>query len=116
MKAYKYLPGKPQKIISSHVFIADNFFRRFSGLLFRKPLKDNEIFVLKDCKSIHTIGMRYSLDAAFLDDNGRIIEIFEDLKPWKITPYITKADLVLEVLSGFIKKNSLAVGDRIEFE
>jgi uncharacterized membrane protein (UPF0127 family) len=116
MKAYKYHSGKSQEIISKRVFIADSFFRRFSGLLFHKPLKNDEIFVLKDCRSIHTIGMRYSLDAAFMDVDGKIIAVFENFGPWKITPYIAKAVSVLEARSGFLKKRLLAVGDRIIFE
>ena len=116
MKAYKCRPGKPQEIISSNVIFADGFFRRFSGLLFRKPLKSNEVFILKDCRSIHTIGMRYSLDAAFMDDRGKIIVIFKNLGPWKITPYIAEAASVLEARSGFLKKRLLTVGDRIIFE
>jgi uncharacterized membrane protein (UPF0127 family) len=116
MKAYKHRSDKPQEIISSRVFIADSFFRRFSGLLFRKPLKSGEVFILKNCRSIHTIGMRYSLDAAFMDNDGKIIAVFENFGPWKITPYIAKAVSVLEARSGFLKKRLLAVGDRIIFE
>ena len=114
MKAYKHRPGKLQEI-SSLVFIADTFFRRFSGLLFRNPLKSNEVFILKDCRSIHTIGMGYSLDAAFLDGRGKIITVFESLGPWRITPYISEAAAVLEARSGFLKKWSLSVGDEIVF-
>jgi uncharacterized membrane protein (UPF0127 family) len=116
MKAYKYYSVKSREIISSRVFIARSFFRRFSGLLFRESLKSDEVFILKDCKSIHTIGMRYSLDVAFIDNDGKIIAIFENLCPWKITPYIAEAVFVLEARSGFFKKWFLAVGDRIVFE
>jgi uncharacterized membrane protein (UPF0127 family) len=116
MKVYKYRDGKSREIISSHVFIADSFFSRLFGLIFRRHLKSNEVFVLKDCKSIHTIGMRYGVDAAFIDGKGKIIAVFKDLNPWRITPYIREAVLVLETQSGFLENRSLAVGDRIIFE
>jgi uncharacterized membrane protein (UPF0127 family) len=116
MKAYKCQSSKLREMISGQVFIADNFIRRFSGLLFRKPLKSDEVFILKDCKSIHTMGMRYSLDAAFLDEGGKIIAVFEDLCPWRFTPYIREAVSVMETASGFLRKRSLKVGDRIIFE
>ena len=85
-------------------------------MLFRKPLKSDEVFILRECKSIHTIGMRYSLDAAFMDKKGMIIAVFEDLGPWRVTPYNARADSVLEARSGFLRKLSLAVGDRLEIE
>jgi uncharacterized membrane protein (UPF0127 family) len=116
MKAYKYRSKHPHEIISNSVFIADSFFRRLFGLLLRKSLKSDEIFILKNCRSIHTIGMRYILDVVFLDDKGKVIAVFENLCPWRVTPYIREAISVLEARSGFLKKWSLDVGDRIMLE
>jgi uncharacterized protein len=116
MKAYKYLSCSRRRTISASAVMADNFFRRFSGLIFRKRLKDDEVLVLKGCKSIHTIGMRYSIDAAFIDSGGKIVAAFNNLKPWRVTPYFPDAVLVMEARSGFLGKWSMDAGDKIIFE
>ncbi len=96
--------------------MADDFFRRFSGLIFRKRLKDDEVLVLRGCRSIHTMWMRYSIDAAFIDSEGKIVAAFNSLRPWRITPYFPDAVLVMEANPGFLGKWSLDTGDRIIFE
>ena len=62
------------------------------------------------------MGMRYSIDAAFMDSKGKIVAVFTDLKPWRATPYLPDAVSVMETRSGFLGKWSLDVGDRIIFE
>jgi uncharacterized protein len=116
MKAYKYLSCRSRDLISARVVMADNFFCRFSGLIFRKRLKDDEVLVLKGCKSIHTIGMRYSIDAVFIDGEGKIVASFNNLRPWRVTPYFPDAVSVMEARSGFLDKWELHAGDSIIFE
>lgn len=116
MKAYKYIPGKENILISACVFTAGNFLQRLFGLIFRKPLTGNEALLLKDCRSIHTHWMRYSLDILFLDEGGKIITIFKDMRPWNSTPFLDEAMYVMEFRSGFLKGAHISVGDRVIFQ
>ena len=116
MKAFRQYPGQDKELISSCVFTADSFFLRLSGLILRKPLQDHQSLLITGCKSIHTVGMRYNIDAVFIDRKSDIVAVFEDIAPWRSTPYIWKAHAVLESKSGFIKKMKLGLGDRIIFE
>ena len=115
MKAFKYINGGSDEIIAQKVFTADNFFRRLFGLLFKRPLNDGEALLIKGCKSIHTMGMRYSIDALFIDEDGRVLSIFNNMGPWRFTPYITDAESVLESKSRSLNGITIKAGDRIIF-
>ncbi len=115
MKAFKYINGDSNEMIASRVFAADNFLQRLFGLLFKNPLKDGEALLIRDCRSIHTIGMRYSIDIVFIDENGKVISTLKDIPPWRFTPYIREARSVIEFRSGSLKGETLNAGDRIIF-
>ncbi|MCD4669373.1 MAG: DUF192 domain-containing protein [Actinomycetia bacterium] len=100
-------------MIAHRVFVADNFFKRLFGLILKKPLKNGEALFIRGCKSIHTIGMRYSIDAVFIDESGKVISAFKDILPWHFTPYVRGARSVIEFRSGSLKEESLNAGDRI---
>lgn len=46
---------------------------RLRGLLFRKP--DKTVRVLVPCRSVHTMGMAYEIDVAFLDAEGTVLSV-----------------------------------------
>ena len=49
--------------------IANNFFKRFLGLMGKKKLPGGEGLLIAPCKSIHMCFMRFSIDAIFIDKN-----------------------------------------------
>ncbi len=61
---------------------AKTFWQRFLGLSFRK--KSNFGLALKNCRAIHTFGMRFNVDIICLDKNEQIITTKKNLRPWKI--------------------------------
>ena len=44
---------------------------RLRGLLFCEP--DEKVRVFVPCAAVHTVGMRYALDVAFLDGEGNVL-------------------------------------------
>jgi uncharacterized membrane protein (UPF0127 family) len=105
-----------KEVIATNVVEADGFFGKLSGLITRKKLKDSEGFLIKNCNSIHTIGMRYSIDAVFLDEKNYVLKIYCNIKPFRVTPFIKDAFYVLETAAGTIKKTSLKEKDLVYFE
>lgn len=85
------------------VIIADTLLQRLRGLLFRPNWKGG---MLIPTKSVHTCFMKQSIDVFFLDRQGRVVHTILDLRPWRITPIVGKAKMVVEVPSG-------ALGDRM---
>lgn len=118
MKAVKinYPESGRKELIISEVVEANSFFSKLSGLITRKKLRDNQGFLIRDCNGIHTIGMRYGIDAVFIDRANRVLKIYYDIKPFRVTPFIKGAFSVLETAAGIIKRTSLKESDLIKFE
>ena len=99
------------ELIDIKIISADNFFKRFKGLMLKKDIDFAMLFSnLKD-SSIHTHFMRFDIDIYFLDKNKIIFEKAA-LKPWKFYKPEKQASYILET-----KKNELKIeiGDRLEF-
>ena len=119
MKAIKSIqgqdPGNDITVIVSKVYLACGFFKRLFGLLALWPLKCSEGLLIKDCASIHTMWMRYNIDAVFIDSEGKVLAIFGDMAPFRFSPYIREASSVLELRAGSASRASIRTGDSISF-
>ncbi|MBN2000919.1 DUF192 domain-containing protein [candidate division KSB1 bacterium] len=103
-----------QKSLPLRISVANTPFTRLTGLLgTSKPDADKGLW-FKPCNGIHTIGMKYAIDAFFLDKNNTILAIEENMPPGKLTKIVRGAKSVLECAPGFARANGLAVGDRLE--
>lgn len=56
-----------------------SFARRAKGLLFESP--SNSVLLLAPCKSVHTFGMAYAIDIAFVDASGIVVKTCRDVLP-----------------------------------
>ncbi len=65
--------------------VASSFLSRLKGLLLKSEdqVNDGEILCLVPCRSIHTLGMKFSIDVAFIDKDGVVQKSFRDLPPNK---------------------------------
>ena len=119
MKAIKYIQGAASDnstiVIAQEVYLASDLFKRLFGLLAFKPLKESEGLLIKDCRSIHTMWMKYSIDAVFIDKKGKATAVYEDLAPFRFSPYIKDACSVLELKAGSAGRASIKIGDIISF-
>ena len=64
------------------VELADNFFGRLRGLMFRRQLPEGCGLLLAPCNSVHMLFMRFAIDVIYLDENFRIKKIVRNLRPW----------------------------------
>lgn len=102
-----------QKLLGK-VLVADSFWLRFRGLLYRKKLNPFEGLILIPCKQVHTIGISYPLSIWFLDKEGRIIKIIDMLKPYRISPYVKDSYSIIEFPETWAEKTGTKEGDFIE--
>ncbi len=99
--------------IASKIKLADTFFTRGLGLMFKKEMTDFDGILIKPSNSIHTFWMRFSIDVIFLNKDLEVIKVFENLKPWRMTwPYL-KASQVLELKAGTLN-GKIKKGDQLE--
>lgn len=103
------------KLVSSQrefeVKIARNFFSRAFGLLFKKKLSDKECLLIIPCNSIHTMGMRYSIDVVFIDAFGYVTDIYYEVPPFKVLNGSKQACSVVEFLGGSLKNEELKLDE-----
>ena len=60
--------------------------------------------------------MRFAIDAAFLDANGRVVRAFERLRPWVPAVFVRGAVEVVELRAGTISESGTQAGDDLVFE
>ncbi|MDX9731139.1 MAG: DUF192 domain-containing protein [Bdellovibrionales bacterium] len=106
---------KESQMIAPSVAIADTLLSRTKGLLGRPSLPAGEGLWIKRCNSIHTLFMRFSLDAVFVDKNLRVVSIHQNLPPWRITLPRLKATSVFEMPAGTLNELGihLQAGDQL---
>ena len=85
---------------------------RSRGLLGSEKLSKNEGLWIFPCNSVHSFGMRYSLDIIYLNSDLQIRSIRKDMKPARISLDLF-AKSVLELDAGAADQLGLKVGDKV---
>ncbi len=81
--------------------VARGFFTRLRGMLGAGPDKwDRRCLVFFSCSSIHTLGMRFDLDVAFLGRDGSVLRSARGVKPGRFLA-VPGATAVVERVSDF---------------
>ena len=91
--------------------VADNRRSRRIGLRGRDTISG--ALLLTPCRSIHTFGMRFGIDAAFVDADGVVREIAH-MRRARVTRPRFRARSVIEAELGAFERWGLAVGDVVE--
>ncbi|HXH32267.1 MAG TPA: DUF192 domain-containing protein [Bacteriovoracaceae bacterium] len=100
------------KVISTDVSVADNFWSRLSGYMFKKEPHVSGI-LFEPASAMQTTFMFFELDIVFLTKDNRVIKILRNVKPWRHTWFYSNTRKALEVPSGNIPLD-LQVGDVLE--
>lgn len=101
--------------IGDRIASADKFWSRFRGLLGRSGLDEGEGLLISPCWSIHCFGMKFSIDAIFLDKDYRVVAIHPDMKPGAMASN-RKARYVLEIKAGEAARHNLQIGEQLRIE
>lgn len=86
------------------------WWQRLRGLLWTDP-SSSGVVLLCPCSSIHTFGMSYPIDVAFLSEDGLAVLVRRSVCPGRILS-CRKAELVLERPSSELEWFS--EGDRVD--
>jgi uncharacterized membrane protein (UPF0127 family) len=89
---------------------------RMRGLLGKRGLPRGQALHISPCNAIHTMGMRFTLDVAFLDRQLVVIRVVRGLRPWRMATGGPGAASVLEMESGWLDDGALKVGDPLSWE
>ncbi len=91
--------------------VATSFRDRSRGLLGRPGVEG--AILLRPCKSVHTLGMRFDLDVAFCDEDLRVLQTIR-MSRWRLGAPRRRAAAVLEAEDGAFERWRLRPGDQLE--
>lgn len=97
--------------VLASVELAETRAARRRGLLGRDDVEG--AFVIEPCRWIHTIGMRFAIDVAFLDHEGIVVKTCQMGRHRMALP-VWQARSVIEARFGAFERWGLRVGDEIE--
>jgi uncharacterized membrane protein (UPF0127 family) len=103
-------------LLGDKVRTAGTFLSRLAGLLGTAAIAEGEGLWIVPCRSVHTLGMRYPIDVAFLDARGVVVGILEGFPPNRVCRVYRDARGALELRAGTLAATGTAPGDRVEFE
>ena len=97
---------------------ANSVFKRMKGLIGRSAeefIPGKALWIIPT-EGIHTFGMRFAIDAAYLDSRGKVLRMYQALPPRRFAAVIFSAASVLELPAGTLARTHTEVGDILEFK
>ena len=103
-------------VVGDKIVVADTSWSRLIGLLGQTGLAPGEGLWIFPSQGVHTIGMRFAIDVAFLDGRMRVIYVKPEMRPYRLSPVNFKATSVLELPAGALTESHTVVNDELEVE
>lgn len=107
------IADNPNAPIASDLKTADTLLSRTKGLLGRASLPQGEGLWIKRCNSIHTAFMKFPIDVLFVDKDLKVVSVYENLKPWRITRLHFSASSVIELPAGTLAGSTKGNGEAL---
>lgn len=102
------------KIVATRIDRLSTFMHRALGLLARTTLRPDEGVWITSCRAIHTIGMRVAIDVIFVDRDGHVIRIVQNVRPNRFAVSCKGAQGVVELGGGALREVDVLPGDVLE--
>ncbi len=101
--------------VAARVLWACSSAERRRGLLGRSSLNSDEGIYLAPCEWVHTFGMGFPIDIAFISSNGRVLAVHHSMRPNRFSKLILRAEGVLELSDGALYRSNTECGDVVQF-
>ena len=102
------------KLLVAKCYVARSFFSRFFGLMGRKQIAGDEGILFPKCNSIHTFFMRFPIDVLLVSPDGKVVEVKEGLRPWRMLMPRRGVKHVVELRSQLSRELGIRVGARLK--
>jgi uncharacterized protein len=98
--------------LAEKAMVAETPLTRFIGLQGKRQIPKKSGLVLMPNNSIHTFFMRIRIDAVFVSQDGKVVKVGRQLRPWRVGPIALGALYCVELPAGAAA--STATGQTIE--
>lgn len=103
------------QVLAEQVFIAERFFSRLRGLMFRPTLSSEQCLHILPCRSVHTFWMRFPIDIIYLNQEQYVVGWETGLMPGRFGKRVNKARSVVEFHAGKLKDAHIQEGNKLWF-
>jgi len=105
-----------RQYLATRLFVADTHWSRFCGLMGKAQhdFGDGHGLWITPCRGVHTWGMRFPIDVAYLDSDQVIVHVETGLRPWRFAPIRFQAASVLELPEHTLEATGTTIGDELE--
>jgi len=100
--------GKPKSI---YTFKITNFIEKINNLIIKNNLDDETGLRFVNKRGISTFGLRTRVDIILCNFNQNIIDIYENVKPQKMTHYHEDARFIYIFIGGFVDRHNIQLND-----
>jgi len=108
------------KVLANRVELADTFWRRFHGLMFRRRFPKGSAVLFRLPKpgryGIHMFFVRFPIDLLYLDSRFVVVELREGLRPWRTHRPKAIANYLIELPAGTISRSNVKIGHKIALQ
>ena len=101
-------------VVAKEGEMAESVWTRFMGLMGRKGLAENAGLVIYPNNGVHMFFMRFPIDVLHCAEDGTVLKIVANLKPWRVGPIVKKCKYTVELPAGTAAKSGTVPGDKIE--
>lgn len=114
MRLVKVRNTNRNTLIGDKVQVADTSFTRLFGLLGKRNLDTGRGLWIKPSSGVHTLGMMFTIDVIGLDKDLRVLRLWSDLVPFRVTKVNTRVRSVIELPAGRIAECGVQLGDLLQ--
>lgn len=102
-------------LLADRAAVAATSAERRTGLLKRTALLPGEGLWIAPCECIHTFGMKFSIDVAFLSKKRKVIKVVSEIPKRRIALAVW-AHSVVELPTGTLAQTKTCAGDQLILE
>lgn len=103
-------------LLGDRIEVADTSLSRFLGLIPKRGLNAGEGLWIKPCSGVHMFWMRFAIDVIGLDKQRRVVRLWRNLRPWRMTSVSMQMKSALELPVGQIDVCQVQLGDVLEIQ
>ncbi len=112
----KAMLRKEDAVLIPDVDVTASFLERFRGLMFTQSIPDGYGLLIRPCNQIHMMNMKFPLDVIYLSEDGTVLHIDENIRPWQIGKTVKHAVGVVEINAGTCARLGIETGDKLTIE